>query len=231
MARDAAAAEVPEGTSKEEWDKHIAYARDVELYAEYALFAVELIGALEGQNPKSKYLENAYGAYFMALSQTGAGSRIPAIAEKALASFPRNEDLLLVLADNAMDRKQSDRALSNHPKPEEMSAAAWERKRNRALGRGHWIAGMMHSEKAQYMAADQDLRAALPLIKGNDAMTAAALFHLGLAKYQLGKMTLKKAQVLEAVKFSEQAAAFQGPFAQQAWHNAQVMKTEAGRMR
>jgi hypothetical protein len=225
--------------------------RGIELYTEYALFAtaiqgpaaatVDLIAALAEQNPKSKYLENAYGAYFLALSQTGASSRIPAIAEKALASFPRNEDLLLVLADNAMDRKQRDRALgyaqrlvaalNGHPKPEEMTAAAWERRRNGALGRGHWIAGMMHSEKAQYMAADQDLRAALPLIKGNDAMTAAALFHLGLANYPLGKMTLKKAQVLEAVKFSEQAAAFQGPFAQQAWHNAQVMKTEAGRMR
>jgi hypothetical protein len=55
MARDAAAAEVPEGTSKEEWDKHIAYARDVELYAEYALFAVELIrlGRLRGRIPRA----------------------------------------------------------------------------------------------------------------------------------------------------------------------------------
>jgi hypothetical protein len=44
-------------------------------------------------------------------------------------------------------------------------------------------------------------------------------------------MTMKKAQVLEAVKFSQQAAAIKGPLAQQAWHNAQVMKDEAGRMR
>jgi hypothetical protein len=36
---------------------------------------------------------------------------------------------------------------------------------------------------------------------------------------------------LEAVKFSQQAAAVQGPLAQQAWHNAQAMKDEAGRMR
>jgi hypothetical protein len=58
-----------------------------------------------------------------------------------------------------------------------------------------------------------------------------ALFYLGLANYQLGKITMKKALVLEAAQFSKQAAAIQGPLAQQAWHNAQVMKDEAARMR
>jgi hypothetical protein len=42
---------------------------------------------------------------------------------------------------------------------------------------------------------------------------------------------MKKALVLEAAQFSKQAAAIQGPLAQQAWHNAQVMKDEAARMR
>ena len=250
MARETQKSSLPEGVEQETWDKHLAYARDIEVYTEYALFAtaveapaattVDLIVALEEQNPKSKYLDGAYGPYFVALQQTGGGARIPAVAEKALANFPKNDDLLLVLADNAIEHKQSDRALGyaqrliaalNRPKPEEMTAGAWERKRGAALGRGHWIAGIVHSEKQQYMAADQELRASLPLIKGNDAMTAAALFNLGLANYQLGKMLMRKSQVLEAVKFSEQAASIQGPYAQQAWHNAQIMKTEAAKMR
>jgi len=163
------------------------------------------------------------------------------VAEKAIAHFPDNEDLLLVLADTAMNRKQSDRALgyaqrllavlSRHPKPESTSSADWERKRSAALGRGHWIAGLVHSEKTDYAAADKDLRAALPLIKGNEAMMAAALFHLGVANYQLGRLMMNKARVLEAAKFSEQAAAIKGPFSQQAWRNALIMKREAGRMR
>jgi tetratricopeptide (TPR) repeat protein len=229
----------------------VKHAGEIESYTEYALFAtalgappattVDLLGALERQNPRSSYLDEAYAPYFLAMHQMGAASKIPAVAEKAIVHFPNNEDLLLVLAETAMTRKQSDRALgyaqrlvatlSKHAKPERMTAANWERKRTAALGRGHWIAGVVHSEKAQYFYADQNLRAALPLIQGNEAMLGPALFHLGVANYQLGRMALNKARVLEAAKFSEQAAAIKGPFAQEAWHNALVMRNEAQTMR
>ena len=79
--------------------------------------------------------------------------------------------------------------------------------------------------------ADKDLRAALPLLHGNDASQAAALFHLSIANFQIGKMTMNKPCVLEAVKFSEQATAFKGPNLDQAWRNAQIMKAEAAKMR
>jgi hypothetical protein len=62
-------------------------------------------------------------------------------------------------------------------------------------------------------------------------MLAAALFYLGTANYQLGKMTLDKARVLEGAKFSEQCSLIEGPYAEQARHNAIVMKTEGQRMR
>lgn len=252
LARQVISRPAPESEAeKEAWAKRVAYARDIELYTEYALGAtalgapaattVDLLSALEQQNPKSKYLEEAYGGYFQALNQTGAASKIPAVAEKAIEHFPDNEDLLLVLADTAMNRKESEGALgyaerlltvlSKHPKPEAMSSADWARKRNAAMGRGHWIAGVMHNEKAQYYEADKDLRAALPLLKGNDSMTASALFYLGLANYQLGAATRNKARVLEAANFSDQAAAIKGPLAQQAWRNAQAMRTEAQKMR
>jgi len=252
LARQVIATPAPENSAeKEAWAQGVAYARDIELYTEYALSAtalqgpaevtVELLSALEQQNPKSKYLDEAYGPYFLALNQTGAASQIPAIAEKAIAHFPENEDLLLVLAETAMNRKRNDRALSyaerlltvlyKHATPGGMSGADWARKRSAALGRGHWIAGLMHSEKTQYYEADKDLRAALPLIKGNEGMMAPALYYLGVANFELGRSTLNKARVLEAAKFSEQAAAIKSPFAQLAWHNALVMKAEAGKMR
>jgi len=252
LAREAISATAPaDADEKEAWSSRVAYARGVELYTEYALYAtavearpetaVDLLAALERQNPKSKYLTDVYALYFHALQQMGAAAKIPDIAEKALDNFPENDDALAVLAESAYSHKQSDRAwgyarrltavLGKHSRPEGVSVADWERKRSAEQATGYWIAGVVQAEKGAYFEANKDLRAALPLVAGNDGRKAAALFYLGLANYQLGKMTLKKAQVLEAAEFSKQAAAIQGPLAQQAWHNAQVMKDEAARMR
>lgn len=252
MVTEALAAPAPQGEEdKEAWTGGIAHAKGIGQYAEYALFTtamespaatlVDLIATLEEENPKSQYLDTAYGPYLVALAQTGAGSKVPAVAEKALVYFPENEDLLLVMADHALNRKQPDRALTyanrltatlvKRPKPEGTTATQWERKKNAGLGRGYWIAGVIYGERSQYAAADKNLRAALPLIQGNAAMTGPALFYLGMANYQLGKMTLNKGRVLEAAKFSEQSAAIEGVYADQARHNAIVMKTEADRMR
>lgn len=251
-AREVLNAPAPDSDdAREVWKQRIAYASDVANYSDYALFAlavqspaetqIDLISTLERQNPKSKYLNDAYPRYFAALHKTGAAARIPSIAAKALANFPENEDLLLILADNALTTRQNDRAiayadrlvaaLNKHGKPESMSAADWDRKKSAGLGRGYWIAGVMHAEKNHYFEVNKNLRAALPLIKGNDAMTATALFHLGVANYQLGRMTMHKGQVLEGARFSEQAAAIPGPLQHQAWTNAQIMKTEATKMR
>ncbi|MGA2324913.1 MAG: hypothetical protein ABSH05_01370 [Bryobacteraceae bacterium] len=251
LARKEIAAPAPESESdKEAWTKRVAYARGIELNAEYALYStavqgppaitVELLSALEEQNPKSKYLEQAYAPYFLALNQTGASAKIPAVAEKAIAQFPDNEDLLLVLADTALNRKQNDRALhyatqliaaiGKHPKPEGIPAADWQRKRKAGLARGYWITGLVQSEQNKYIAADHAFRAALPLIEGDESMLAGVLFHLGVVNYELGRLTNNKPRVLEAAKFSDRAAAMNTPYAQQAWRNAQVMRTEALKM-
>jgi len=236
---------------KKAWEAHIAFAKDSRLYVESALAGtalqsqpavlVDLISTLEQLNPKSKYLNQAYGPYLVALDKTGAAAKIPAIAEKALVNFPESEDLLLYMADAAMIRKQPDRAigfanrltatLSKRAKPEGVAAADWERKRSAALAHGYYIAGVITAEKGQYIPADKNLRAALPLIQGQPTMLGPALFYLGMANYQLGKMTLSKARVLEAAKFSEQSMAIPGAYQDQARHNALVMKDEAARMR
>jgi hypothetical protein len=62
-------------------------------------------------------------------------------------------------------------------------------------------------------------------------MMAAALFYLGMANYQIGKMTLSKARILEGARFSEQCAAIVSGYAGQAQHNAIIMKSEVERMR
>jgi tetratricopeptide (TPR) repeat protein len=252
LARKAAGEPAPEDADeKDAWTKRVAYAKDVDNYAEGALYAVavrsepavtvDLLAALEDANPKSKYLDESYANYLYALSQTGATAKIPAIAEKALGNFPDNPDLLLFLANNAMGTKQSARAQTyatrlvaaagRRPKPEGVSEADWEKKKTAWVGRGYWISGVLAGEGNQYAAADKNLRAALPYLKGNDAMMGPALFHLGVANYNLGKMSMNKAKVLEGAKFSDQCAAITGPYAEQAYKNAAIMKADAGKMR
>jgi len=225
----------------------VKYAKEVQSYAEYALYtmavaappetAVDLLATLEQQNPKSKYLDDGYGYYFACLSKTGGAAKIPAIAEKAIANLPGNEDLLMILANTAMEHNQNDRALNyadrlvaavnKHSKPEGMSAADWEKKKSTALGQGYYIAGMVHGAKNQFPQANKDLRAALPYIKDNQTMMAYALFQLGIANYNIGKLYLNTAQMLEGAKFSEQSGMIQSPVQDQAKRNAFMIRKEA----
>jgi len=122
-------------------------------------------------------------------------------------------------------------ATSKRPKPEGMSDADFEKDRNTNLGYGNLVAGLALAGKTQYFEANKSLRAALPLIQSNQAWLGLCLFQLGVVNYQLGKQMLSKAQVLEAAKYSEQAAAIKGAYQTQASNNAQVMRTEAGKMR
>src|ERR1035441_2336589 len=104
---------------KKDWEARNAYAKSSQLYVESAFYTVavqsepavlvDLIATLEQQNPKSKYLNQAYGAYLVALDKNGEKAKIPAIAKKGLASFPENEDLLLYLTDAEMTAKRTDR--------------------------------------------------------------------------------------------------------------------------
>jgi tetratricopeptide (TPR) repeat protein len=252
LARKVIAA--PEPTSaieKEDWPNRVKYAQEAEGYAEYALYAtavqaepatlVDLMGTLETQSPKSKYLDQGYEAYLAALHQLGKDDAVPAIVEKAIVNFPNNPDLLFVAANAALAKKQSDRAITlanrlvaaanSRQKPEAESAADWERQKSAWLGRGYWIAGVLNGEKSLYALSNKSLRAALPYIKGDPASMGPALFYLGVDNYQLGKMTNNKKQVLEGAAFSDQCAAIAGPYQDQAYRNSMVMKSDANNMR
>jgi hypothetical protein len=252
LARKAAAEAAPtDADEKEAWTKRVEYAKDVDVQTEYALFEValksppaamvDLLATLEAQNPKCKYLDEAYGSYLYALSQAGQTAKITPVAEKALANFPENTDLLLVMVNSTFAANQVDRAQGyanrlvaawgKKTKPEGVAEADFEKQKSMGLSRGYWVSGVVSGQRSQWAAADKSLRAALPYIKGNNAMMAPALFYLGLANYNLGKMTNSKAKILEGAKFSDDCAAIPSDYAQQAWKNSANMKAEAGRMR
>lgn len=249
-AREELATPMLEGANKEAFDKRQKFVKDVDKYTEYALYTtavqspveaqLDLFAVLEKQNPKSKYLDDGYGAYLAALQQGGQASKIPAVAEQGLKNLPDQEDLLLYMADASLRAQRMPQsgqyaerllaALARSGKPETLPAADWERKKAMMLGRAHWMAGMSHAARNDFAGANVDLRAALPMIQGTPEMMAGALFQLGIANYQLGRQSVNRTQILEGAKFSEQCAAIRSQYQQQAWTNAHLMKKEADAM-
>lgn len=230
----------------------VDFARQVETYADYSLYVaalrapdpagrIDLFETLEQQSPNSEYVPQLYSLYAGALTQTGQTAKLFQFADKGIAKDPNNEDLLAILADGAMARKQWERAatfasrltsvVSGHPRPEGLPAGDWERKRSALLRSGYYIAGIAYAAANKYPQADKNLRAALPMIRGDEQMTAAALFHLGVANYNLARITSNKPQMREAVAFSEECGKIRSPFQDQAIKNAWGMKQEMDRMR
>jgi hypothetical protein len=210
----------PADVDKESYEARGRYAKDVDHYSEYALYAlaiqergdpkvaIDLINTLEQQNPKSDYLE-----------------------------MP---EAITIQMDNDLARNQTDRAASlanrliaavNKKAPEGTSAADWERTKAAGLGQGYFVLGFSACQRNKFPDADRDLRAALPYIKGDNGRMGPALFCLGVANYNLANLTNNKAKMLEAAKFSEQAAAIPGPTQDQAYKNSISMKQRADQMR
>jgi len=146
------------------------------------------------------------------------------------------------LANTAITRQQNERALSlakkslavltaNPAKPAGLEQADWDKRKTLAIGTAHWIAGIAEANKNDFFSADTDLRAALPVVKDKQEMSAATLFYLGLSDYQIGRQTINKSKVLEGAKFSEECAAISGQYQTRAYQNAKAMRKEAAAMR
>lgn len=225
-----------------------AHAKEIGAYAEYQVFSlalagpaattVDLMGVLEAGAPKSEYLASGYSTYLAALNQV-APARVGAVADKALANFPDNQDLLVSAANAALQKSQADRALSlalraiaaRPKKPENIVQGDWDKAQNQISGSMHWVAGIVYGSQNKFFECDKQLRAALPMIKGNQALEGPALFYLGLSNYQLGRGALNKKQVEEGAAFSQQAAGIPGQYQRQAFANAASIKAEAAKMR
>ena len=193
------APETPE--AKEEWKQRVEYAQSAQVHAEYALY----VGAVKA--PPAVGLE-----LIQALEQMNPKSK-----------YLQDPQLLLLPANNAFTHGQSDKALAYAKKA---IAECGKKPDAMVLGRASYIAGVVEAQKKQWVAADHDLRVALPSVKGNDALLGPALFYLGLANYNIGHEIGSRSQLQEAQKFSEQAALIKFPDAQQAYINAQAIKAE-----
>jgi hypothetical protein len=210
----------PADADKESYEARQRYAKDVDHYSEYSLYAlalqergdpkvaIDLINTLEQQNPKSDYLE-----------------------------MPES---IMIQVDAAASKNQTDRAAglankliaaANKKPPEGMSAADWERVKASALGEGYFIIGFNACQHSKFAESDRNLRAALPYLKGDNGRLGPALLCLGVMNANLAQMTNNKAKMVEAAKFSEQSAAIPGPTQNQAYQNSLAQKQAADKMR
>ncbi|MBV8844300.1 MAG: hypothetical protein JO307_15955 [Bryobacterales bacterium] len=219
------------------WKQRVEFAKEVQTFAEYSLAttanavpakSVELVDALLEINPKSTYLDSCAATYLSALSKEGA-KKYGEGAQKILNAAPNNEDALFALATGGMNGTYAARLINvmkSKAKPEGIGDADWERKKSLYLGQGYYVAGAAACNKSTWTDCDKNLRAALPLVSKEPAVAGPTYFYLGLANYNLSKLTSDRVKLQEAEKFSEQSAAIAGPMQQQAMRNVAAMKQE-----
>jgi hypothetical protein len=231
---EAARPQPTEASEVEHWKQRVEFAKEVEDFAEYSLSttaianpskAVELVDTLIQINPKSKYLGICASTYLQALGP----KRQTEGAQKVLNGDPNSEDALYAMASGTMNGAYATRlvnVMKSKPKPEGMSEADWDKKKTLFLGQGYYIAGAAACTKQTWTDCDRELRAALPYVSKEPAVAGPTYLYLGLADYNLGKLTGDRAKLQEAEKFSEQSAAIPGPTQAQAAKNAAMMKQE-----
>ncbi len=217
----------------------VDFAKQLDTYTEYALATsaaqapeaakkIELLRTLEQRAPESKYLSQAMGTYFLALLQSGDMPAAVAVAEKVIPQGQGTEDMLAAAGDFYLrQNKEPQKVLdyssklielaSTRPKPDGVSDADWQKRKNYFLGFGQWLTGALYSSQGKFSEADKTLRAALPLLEGNDQLKAGALYNIGLANHRLKN-------VPEAVKFYEQCAAIQSPYQPLAAANLKALR-------
>jgi tetratricopeptide (TPR) repeat protein len=225
----------------EEWKKRVAFAKQVNTYSEYALYAmalqttdprkkVDLVEALYDRNPQSQYMGQLLPVALQAFQQINDTDRATAFAEKVLAKESNNDDMLLVAANGYLQKgKEPDKVIAysgklaedmnSKTKPDGVSDADWDNRKKTIIGLAHYMPGKVYFNQKKYGPADKELRTALPLVENNAALKPEVLFLIGFANYKLENP-------VEALKYLQQCAAIRSPFQAQAAKNVTVIKSQ-----
>jgi tetratricopeptide (TPR) repeat protein len=224
----------------ENWKARVDYAKQVNTYTEYALYAmalqtpdpkkqIVLLEALQQRNAKSEYLAKGNDTLFVAYQKTGANDKAVALAQQVAETGQPGEDMLLVLADNALSKKDGDKVhaysgklveiVNSKPKPDGVADADWTKRKNTILGLAYYMSGKQYYNDVKFAAADKDLRQALPLVETNAALHAEVLYLLGYANYKLDK-------IQDAVNFYKACAAMKSPYQALATKNLTAIRAQ-----
>ena len=239
LARKLAASEQPkEADEVDEWKRRVDFAKQLDTYTEYALYAaalqtadprkrIELGEALSSRNAKSQYMQQMAQITFASYRQVGDNANALAFAEKRLAEDQSSEDMLAFVANQYVEKKRDpDKVIAysakivdlmdTKPKPEGVSDSDWAAKKKTMSGLAHFMSGSTLYDQKKYGPADKELRAAMPLVEGNDQLKAATLFYAGLANYNMKNFP-------DALRFNQQCARIKSPFQAKANENVRVM--------
>ena len=238
-------AQPAEASQMEAWKGRQQFAKDAGTYTEYALaitaiqasdpaVTIDLVDTLIAQDSKSEQIDAAAPYYLAALGKQGTPKLI-AGANKIAAGRPDNEDALYAVASNSLSTNPGAAltaanklvaAVGRNKKPEGMNEADWDKKKSAMLGAGYTFAGVVHGSQNQFAAADQSLKAALPMISGQPAMLSYAYYYLGLSNYQLGKLTADRSKMTIGIQYADKAAAMAGPMQTLAARDSATMKRD-----
>jgi hypothetical protein len=239
------AAKAPTDDDEKEQQK---YAKEVDEYADYALYVVALkaqpkdvialVDQMEKQDPKSQYLPLATETYFGALEKAGEGAKACPAAERMSAGASKNVEAMLVAANCEMRAQKAAgmiaygnkalEALNSRTKEEGLSEAQWAAAKENMQGTAHWYVGVGYSLQGKYGPANKTLRVALPMLKGNEQLRGECLFYLGLANYSVGKAVGDRGQMRQGLQFFQQSAGIGNPLQEQASRNAKLVLNELG---
>lgn len=222
------------------WEERVKYGKEIETYTEYALAstaqqpgvepaqAVALCETLLAQNPKSKYIDEVFAnAYLVALGKAGGAAKQMAGMAKIVSGHPDNIVALTALVQGESQKSPTQAlnyankliAATRQPKPEAIPEAEWEKTKKEALADGYYYAGILNGARQIWVDTDRNLKQALPLISGDQYKLGVAYFYLGLANYQLGKMTADRTKMQTGLDYTKKSVAIKGPMQDQAYRN------------
>lgn len=225
------------------WEDRVKYGKEVELYTEYALAStaqqvgdpaktVGLAEMLVAQNPKSKYIDEAFAnSYLVALGKSGSVAKQLAGMAKIVQGHPDNIVALMVLVERTSGASQLNYAnkliaAARQARPEGIPEAEWEKTKNTALANGYYYAGIVYGTQRSFLDCDKDLTAALPLLAGEQSKLGVAYYELGFCKYQFGKQTNDRTRMQAGQQLVEKAAGIKGPMQNNAYRDNLLMKQE-----
>src|SRR5262249_43276195 len=150
-------------------------------------------------NAQSQYLPQTTVPLFFAYRQTGANDKALALAEKTVATDASNEDMLLMLVDDYLQKKKEPEKVHAYSakiveimnakaKPEGVGDADWQTRKKSVTGIAYYMSGKLYFSQNRFAETDKQMRAALPLLQDNAQLKPEVLYCLAMANYKLEKI-------------------------------------------
>jgi tetratricopeptide (TPR) repeat protein len=214
----------PAGKTDAQWQDQkgvtLQNARDSVTYVEQLLFTgaykttdaakrAALLVRFAQMFPESVYADQAMGVAATSYQQTQNAPKMLEVANGLLAKDPNNLGMLLLLADYYSEKgEQLDKAeasgkkaisvLGSAKKPEGVTDEQWQQQSGLQKGLALSALGQVNIQKKDNAQAEQNLRAAAPLLKSDAGSYARNQYRLGFALLNLKKVAEAKVAFTEA---------------------------------